>query len=190
MTASPGHKRRSIRLKDFDYAGGALYFVTICADRRRCIFGRIDDGEARLNALGRVVEDEWIKSLEMRRHIDLDAYVVMPNHFHAVVALFDQGARSAPLRDKRLRSGMQAESLASVIAGFKASVTRRASAVLPRLRLPIWQRNYYEHVVRDEPDLERIRHYIAANPARWEEDSYHPRFLAEVGARSAPLRGE
>jgi REP element-mobilizing transposase RayT len=98
MTASPGHKRRSIRLKDFDYAGGALYFVTVCADRRRCMFGRIDDGETRLNALGRVVEDEWVKSLEMRRHVDLDAYVVMPNHFHAVVALFDQGARSAPLR--------------------------------------------------------------------------------------------
>jgi hypothetical protein len=87
---------------------------------------------------------------------------------------------------------MQAKSLASVIAGVKAAVTRRASSALPRLRLPLWQRNYYEHVVRDERDLERIRGYVAANPARWEEDSYHPRFLAESGegARSAPLRIE
>jgi REP element-mobilizing transposase RayT len=192
MTASPGHRRRSIRLADFDYAGGALYFVTICADRRRCIFGRVDDGEARLNALGRVVEDEWIKSLEMRRHVDLDAYVIMPNHLHAIVALFDQGARSAPLRGKGLHDGMQAKSLASLVAGFKAAVTRRASNALPRLRLPIWQRNYYEHIVRDDRDLERIRAYIEANPARWEEDSYHPRLLAEAGkgARSAPLRVE
>jgi REP element-mobilizing transposase RayT len=192
MTASPGHRRRSIRLIDFDYAGGALYFVTICADRRRCIFGRVDDGEARLNALGRVVEDEWIKSLEMRRHVDLDAYVIMPNHLHAIVALFDQGARSAPLCARNLRSGMQAKSLASLVAGFKAAVTRRASNALPRLRLPVWQRNYYEHIVRDDRDLERIRAYIEANPARWEEDIYHPRFLAEAGegARNAPLRGE
>jgi REP element-mobilizing transposase RayT len=192
MTSAPGYKRRSIRLKDFNYASGALYFVTICADSRRCIFGRIEDGETRLNALGRIVEDEWLKTLELRRHIDLDAYVIMPNHLHAIVALLDQGARSAPLRGRRLREGMQAKSLASLVAGFKAAITRRASHVLPRLRMPIWQRNYYEHVVRDERDLERIRGYIEANPARWEEDSYHPRFLAEAGkgARSAPLRVE
>jgi hypothetical protein len=76
------------------------------------------------------------------------------------------------------------------VAGFKAAVTRRASEALPRLRMPIWQRNYYEHVIRDERDLDRIRDYVAANPARWEEDGYHPRFLAVAGegARSAPLR--
>jgi putative transposase len=190
MNTDDRRRRRSIRLKDFDYTAGALYFVTICADRTRCIFGRVVDGETRLNLLGRIVEDEWTKSLELRRHIDLDAYVIMPNHFHAIVALFDQGARSAPLRGKRLQDGMQEKSLASLIAGFKASATRRAAAALPRLRTPIWQRNFYEHVVRDDRDLERIRGYVEANPARWEEDSYHPRFLAEAGAgaRSAPLR--
>ena len=195
MTSESGRRRRSIRLKDFDYASGALYFLTIYADRRRCIFGKIRDGEMQLNKLGRIVEDEWLVSLEMRRHIDLDAYVIMPNHIHSVVALFEkgdalpgggQGARSAPLR------GMQPRSLASLVAGFKASVTRAARFVVPRLRTPIWQRNYYEHIVRDERDLERIRAYIEANPARWEEDAYHPRFHAETpeGARSAPLRVE
>lgn len=98
MNAEEGRRRRSIRLKDFDYTAGALHFLTLCSDRRRCIFGRVEDGKARLNSLGRMVEDEWLGSLEIRRHIDLDAYVIMPNHFHAVVALFDQGARSAPLR--------------------------------------------------------------------------------------------
>jgi REP element-mobilizing transposase RayT len=192
MTAEEGRSRRSIRLKDFDYTAGALYFLTICSDRRRCIFGRVEEGRAWPNALGRMIEDEWLRSLEMRRHIDLDACVIMPNHFHAIVALFDQGARSAPLRGKSCREGMQAKGLASLVAGFKAAVTRRASHALQRLRLPIWQRNYYEHVVRDERDLERIRAYIEANPARWEEDSYHPRSLAEAGegARIAPLRAE
>jgi putative transposase len=192
MTAEDRRRRRSIRLKDFDYTAGALYFLTLCADRRRCIFGKVEEGETRLNSLGRMVEDEWIRSLEMRRHIDLDAFVVMPNHFHAIVALFDQGARSAPLRGKSFRDGMQATGLASLVAGFKAAVTRRASHALPQLRMPVWQRNYYEHIVRDERDLQRIRDYVAANPARWEEDSYHPQFLAEAekGARSAPLRDE
>jgi putative transposase len=190
MSTLDGRHRRSIRLKDFDYTGGALYFLTICTDKRRCIFGRVEDGQTRPNVLGRIVEDEWTRSFELRRHIDLDAYVIMPNHLHAIAALFDQGARSAPLRGKRLRDGMQAKSLASLVAGFKAAVTKRAAATLPRLRMPIWQRNYYEHVVRNERDLERIRSYVEANPARWEEDGYHPRFLAEAteGARSAPLR--
>ena len=195
MNHQSGRNRRSIRLEDFDYTSGALYFLTICADRRRCIFGRVHDGEVQLNKLGRIVEDEWLVSLEMRRHLDLDAFVIMPNHMHAVVAFFDQGdaaagggkgARSAPLR------GMQPRSLPSFVAGFKASVTRSTRAMLPRWRTPIWQRNYYEHIIRNDRDLERIREYIAANPARWEEDSYHPRFLAEAGegARSAPLRVE
>src|SRR5690349_9630722 len=103
MSTNDGRRRRSIRLKDFDYTTGALYFVTICADHMRCIFGRVANGETRLNLLGRIIENEWIKSPELRRHIDLDAYVIMPNHLHAVVALFDQGARSAPLRGKGLR---------------------------------------------------------------------------------------
>ena len=98
MTTLDGRRRRSIRLKDFDYTGGALYFITICADHMRCIFGRVADGEMRPNLLGRIVEDEWLRSLELRRHVDLDAYVIMPNHFHAIVALFDQAARSAPPR--------------------------------------------------------------------------------------------
>ncbi len=199
MTIVPGRHRGSIRLKDFDYASGALYFLTICTSARRCIFGRIEDGESHFNKLGQIVEDEWLVSLSLRRYLDLDAYVIMPNHMHGIVAVRAQGgdvpsgvqgARSAPLRGQRMRQGMQAKSLASFVAGFKAAVTRAARQAFPHLRMPIWQRNYYEHVIRDERDLERIRDYIAANPARWEDDGYHPRFAAEAreGARSAPSR--
>jgi REP element-mobilizing transposase RayT len=196
MSDQSGRNRRSIRLRDWDYASGGLYFLTICADKARCIFGRVHDGGVQLNRLARIVEDQWTISVQLRRYLDLDAYVIMPNHMHAVVAFLDQrgdeprvemGARSAPLR------GMQPRSLSSFIAGFKASCTRSTREMLPGFRLPVWQRNYYEHVVRDERDLERIRGYIAANPARREEDGYHPTRLAGAGAGAhsrAPLRGE
>ncbi len=192
MSETARGKRRSIRLRDFDYAGGGLFFVTICASEQRSIFGEVNDGEMVLNDLGRIVEDEWLRTLEMRPYIDLDAFVVIPNHFHGVVldqgdtlgsvgarcarplstsdtvwSLAEQGARSAPLRLAR-------RSLGSLIAGFKAAVTRRASLEGAGEIGRIWQRNYYEHVIRNERDLERICHYVASNPAQWMDDGYHP----------------
>ena len=173
------HHRRSIRLTGYDYASTGAYFVTICTHNRECLFGEITDGAMCTNSLGQIVSSEWLLTDALRREITLDAYVVMPNHFHAIVVTTAPTGRSsghpasggahsrAPLQ-RRPRS------LASLMAGFKASVTTRINAVRESPGTPVWQRNYYEHVIRSETDLVRLREYIAANPARWPEDENHP----------------
>lgn len=192
MSDEKANRRRSIRLPEFDYARYGPFFVTLCVENRRCIFGAIAAGQMRLNRFGQIIEDEWLRSAEIRRETMFDAYVVMPNHFHGIVSVLNAenerlgrvGAHSgAPLR-------RQSRSLGSLIAQLKATTTRRINEYRGTPGTAVWQRNYYEHVIRDERDLERIREYIAANPARWEEDGYHPSRWTERGARSAPLRVE
>lgn len=194
MSDDKRNSRRSIRLPDFDYARYGPFFITLCVENRKCNFGTVANSQMQSNRYGQIVEDEWMRTAEIRRETFFDAYVVMPNHFHGIVSVLNAeterlgrvGAHSrAPLR-------RQSRSLGSLIAQFKATTTRLINALRGTPGASVWQRNYYEHVVRDERDLERIRAYIDANPARWEEDSYHPRFLAEAGegARSAPLRVE
>ncbi len=191
MSEDRRNRRRSIRLSEFDYARYGPFFVTLCAEDRKCIFGTVADGRMKLNRYGQIIEDEWMRTAEIRRETSFDAYVVMPNHFHSIVSVLNaeteqlgqMGAHSrAPLR-------RQSRSLGALIAQFKATTTRLINSLHGTPGATIWQRNYYEHVIRDERDLERIRDYIAANPARWEEDGYHPNRLGETGAHSrAPLR--
>lgn len=185
------NRRRSIRLPEFDYARHGPFFVTLCVKNRKCIFGAVADGQMQLNRFGQIIEDEWIHTAELRPETVFDAYVVMPNHFHGIVSVLNAeaerlgrvGAHSrAPLR-------RQSRSLGSLIAQFKATTARLINLLRGTPGASIWQRNYYEHIVRDERDLERIRDYIAANPARWEEDGYHPSRLSGRGAQPcAPTR--
>lgn len=161
-------ERRSIRWADYDYRLSGLYFVTICAHERLCLFGDIVGNTVRLNAAGQAVAAEWVRSGEIRREIALDAFVVMPNHLHGIVAV-DQSvhpAGSAPGRRNR--------SLGSLINGFKAATTRRLNELRGTVGASVWQRNYYEHVVRNEGELNRIREYIALNPAKWAADRENP----------------
>jgi len=191
MSDDKTNRRRSIRLPEFDYARYGPFFVTLCVENRNCIFGTVADGQMQLKRYGEIIEEEWIRTAEIRRETSFDAYVVMPNHFHGIVSVLNTeadrlgrvGAHSrAPLR-------RQSRSLGAMIAQFKATTTRRINALRGTPGATIWQRNYYEHVIRDERDLERIRNYIAANPARWEEDGYHPSRWAERGAQPcAPTR--
>jgi REP element-mobilizing transposase RayT len=166
--------RRSLRLRDFDYRFGS-YFVTLCTHERRCLFGEISDGEAIVNTFGAIIAEEWCRSREVRAQLSFVAFVVMPNHFHGIVLMQDAG-KAAPVNDQGKRSvhlRRHKNTLGSFMAGFKAITTRRINA-LRDSAAPVWQRGYYEHSIRDERDLERIRDYIEANPARWEEDGYHP----------------
>lgn len=175
---SDSQHRRSIRLRDFDYAGNGAYFVTICTQEKACRFGTVVAGVMQLNTLGEIVRDEWLRSATVRPQVGLDAFVVMPNHLHGIIMIdqpvvahcmrpptsIEPGARSAPLR-------RPANSLGSIIAGFKATVTRQIN-IMTGATLPLWQRNYYEHVIRNAADLDDIRDYIVANPARWDDDAY------------------
>jgi putative transposase len=153
--------RQSVRLPQFLYRG-ASYFVTICAYEQRCTFGRVEEGTTVLSPLGRVVDEEWKRTPLIRPEIHLGEWIVMPNHVHGIVHVPEAaGDNSAPRGFVR-----SSKSLASFIAGYKSSVTRRAQQELS-CSTPIWQRNYFEHIIRGNADLERAQRYIFENPMRW-----------------------
>jgi REP element-mobilizing transposase RayT len=163
------HHRHSIRLREYDYSSSGAYFITICAFQRECLFGEVVDGEMRLNEVGKIVREEWLNTAVMRPDVYLDVYVIMPNHFHTVIFVHDDiGAHSsAPLR-------RQSGSIGSIVAGFKSAATKRINALRDNPGCPVWQRNYYEHVIRNENDLATIRQYIADNPLKWDLDENNP----------------
>ena len=192
MTYNPDiHHRHSIRLKDYDYSQAGAYFVTICAWQRECLFGEIANGEMVLNDMGRIVVEEWRKTAQMRSNVELDIYSIMPNHFHAIVSVHDnvgvhcmrpesvdndglhaktdesRAHSSAPLR-------RQSGSIGSIVAGFKSATTKRINTFRNNAGCPVWQRNYYERVVRNENELSRAREYIDNNPMKWELDKENP----------------
>ena len=196
------HHRRSIRLPGYDYTQPGAYFVTICTHNREPLFGHVVNGEMVLNAWGRIVWEEWFRSAEIRAEIELfpDEFVVMPNHIHGIVWIVetdDPNARAhgdasnvgvtgrspmhgrAPNVGATGRSPLQPRgpaprSLGSFIAGFKSAVTKRINALRGTPGARVWQRNYYEHIIRNERALNAIRRYIAENPQRWHLDRHNP----------------
>lgn len=170
------HHRRSIRLTDYDYTQNGAYFVTICTHQRQCLFGDVIDGEIVLNAWGQVVIEEWEQTAIVRPNIELDSFVVMPNHIHGILVIIESvnvGAQCiAPLQPKRgaTLNNVPPNSLGAIIRGFKAAVTRQIHRLPNPPDDPIWQRNYYEHIIRSEKSLNALRAYVAHNPARWIDD--------------------
>jgi putative transposase len=185
--------RRSIRLKGYDYAQSGAYFVTLCAHQRACLFGEIVVGARRavpdlgtpemiLNGFGNIVVLEWLKTATIHSRIELGEFVVMPNHFHGILILHnDTGtARRAPTME---RFGKPiAGTVPTIIRSFKSAVTKCANEIRNTPGVSIWQRNYYEHIIRNDADHSNIAEYIVNNPLRWAEDSLHP---DAVGARRA-----
>lgn len=171
-------RRRSIRLPGYDYASPGAYFVTICVHDGECLLGDIVDDEMRLSPWGQVAHDEWLASETIRSEIELDSFVVMPNHLHGIVWMTPVGAHGrAPVpADPATEHTLQRppRSLGSFVAGYKSAVTRRVNQLRGMPGTPLWQRNYWEHVIRDDASLKEIREYIENNPARWAEDQLHP----------------
>ncbi len=172
------HRRQSIRLRGYDYSGAGAYFLTICAYNREMLFGEIVDEKMALHCPGRIVADEWCRSAEIRAEIELDEWVVMPNHLHGVVLItdVDLGERRGNGRGDRpvAPTGPRPKSVGALIAGFKSATTKRINAMRGTPGRPVWQRGYYDHIVRGENSLNRIRQYIRENPLRWHEDPENP----------------
>ena len=172
---SPFSFRRSIRLPGYDYQQAGLYFVTLCTHEKSSIFGKVDDHQVLLSDLGRIASDEWLKMAQVRERVELDQFVVMPNHIHGLIIIEDNHNCSAmpadPASRKRRSKTLQSGSLGAIIGQFKTAVTRRAKLNQIYSGQRIWQRNYHEHIVRNENSLNEIRQYIVENPARWLEDS-------------------
>ncbi len=176
------HRRRSIQLEGFDYSRPDAYFVTICAHRRLCRFGEIEECEMRLSEAGALARETWENLPAHYPHVILDAFVVMPNHIHGIIVLTDNVV-GAGLKPAATRHG-----LPEIVRAFKTFSARRINENRGVRAAPVWQRNYYEHIVRDEAALDRIRGYIAGNPANWAQDPDNPaRIAGSVG--SAPDDG-
>jgi len=168
MTYDPEkHHRRSIRLKGYDYTQAGAYFVTVCVQNHECLFGQILDNNMRLNHAGVIVQTVWNELPVHYTHVQLDQFVAMPNHVHGIVILTDVGAGFKPVPTRR--HGLQ-----EIIRAFKTFSSRRINQLRGIPGIPVWQRNYYEHIIRHEPELNRIREYIQTNPLRWELDRENP----------------
>jgi len=159
--------RHSIRIKEYDYTKPGAYFITICTYNRVPIFGNIIHTVMVLNEFGKLVQQEWTRTAEIRNRIGLDDFMVMPNHFHGIIITKGTMHR-APTVEQFGKP--VSNSIPTIIRGFKSAVTARINAIRHSPRLPVWQRNYYEHIIRDDIDLNTIRQYIRTNPENWEKD--------------------
>jgi putative transposase len=173
------HHRNSIRLREYDYASHGAYFVTICTALKQDLFGEIIDGEMQLNPFGEIVESCWLEIPKHFLHAKLDEFVIMPNHIHFIVWLESNlvpvGAQhAAPLHDRTAhgdRPNVAPGSLGALVRSFKSAVTKRINESRATPGVPVWQRNYYERVVRAN-ELENTRTYILENPIKWDLDEY------------------
>jgi putative transposase len=176
--------RHSIRLKGYDYTQPGAYFVTLVTQGRECLFGEIVDGDMRLDEAGRMVEWTWY---DLPNHIDniaLDAFVVMPNHVHGIiiirervgvaVAVVGAGSEPAPTEPAPTEPGHRNHGLPEIVRQFKTFSAKRINQWRGITGQPVWQRNYYEHIIRNEISMQRIREYIAANPQQWALDRENP----------------
>jgi REP element-mobilizing transposase RayT len=195
------HRRRSIRAGSWDYRSPAWYFITLSAEHGVCQFGEVIDGAMAPNDAGTMVAATWRDLPDHLPFITLDAAVLMPNHLHGIVRIESsptdtlepatRRSRTMPAIQRRAGprpTGADPCSLGRVVQAFKSLTTARyahgvRNAGWPPFDGRLWQRNYYEHVVRDEADRDRIRAYIASNPSNWIDDEFHPRLLPD-----APLR--
>jgi putative transposase len=187
------HHRRSIRLKGYDYSQPGGYFVTIVTQNRECLFGDVVDGEMVSNELGKMVLFTWNDLPNHNQHIILDEFVIMPNHFHGIIFInagagsniagagldivgvdlnVDVGAGSEPaptMNKMKKRHG-----LPEIVRQFKTFSARRINKNRGTSGAPVWQRNYWEQIIRNEKSLNNFRQYIIQNPSNWQTDAENP----------------
>jgi REP element-mobilizing transposase RayT len=190
MNASQPTHRKSMRLDGYDYAQPGGYFVTIVTQGREMVFGEVCERKMHPSHAGNLVRQAWLDLPRHYANIEIDLFCIMPNHFHGIVFILDSprrggscmpaeqilparklvGIDSSPERKTRPYVRDSNPPLSEIIRAFKSFSARRINSLLNRSTTPLWQRNYYEHIIRDETDLARIREYIINNPARWEMD--------------------
>ena len=197
MTFNPDiHRRRSIRLQGYDYSQAGAYFITICTQNRECMFGEIVDGKMALNHAGNMIQTVWDEIPFHYAGIEIDEFIVMPNHIHGIITIVVVGATPRGCPGVGQENG-QAQgpaptggtgntgtlSLGDMVHRFKTMTTKRYADGVKQSgwqSFPgkLWQRNYWEHIVRNEMELNRIREYIHTNPTQWESDQLN---LLEIG---------
>jgi REP element-mobilizing transposase RayT len=199
------HHRRSIRLQDYDYSSEGAYFVTMCTQNRECLFGEIVNGEMILNEYGKIVQQCWNDLSNHYDNIELDAYVIMPDHFHGIIFIVSVGAihelprqrqhelprqrqhelprqrqhelprlnqHELPRQQQKQRQQQRRKMLLPKIVGrFKMNSAKQINQMRNTPGISVWQRNYYERIIRDDKSLQNIRNYIINNPLKWYYDN-------------------
>ncbi len=176
------HGRRSIRLPGFDYSQAGAYFVTVCTQNRECLFGDIVDAELHLNEYRRIITGCWQNIPHHFPDARLDMFLAMPNHLHGIILIGngDVGAKHFSELRKMLRPynnrahGTTSASLGAIVQNLKSVATRKINATRGTPGATIWQRNYYEHIIRNEREWNAIARYIRDNPAKWSGDVDNP----------------
>jgi putative transposase len=164
------HHRRSIRLQGYDYSQAGAYFVTIVAWQRELLFGEIVNGEMILNDFGKIVSEKWQWLETQYEYVELGAWIIMPNHHHGILVIHDgrgdsRIAPTLPIKHKPL---------GGLIGAFKTVSTKHINLLRDTEGQVVWQRNYYEHIIRNEQEMDRITRYIQSNPSAWMDDDENP----------------
>jgi REP element-mobilizing transposase RayT len=189
------HHRRSIRLRGYDYAREGMYFITLCCQNMAHLFGQIIDGEMVLNEYGTIAFNEWLNTPNVRKNVELGAFVVMPNHVHGIIIInCRRGELHSPLNDTiddgtgELHSPLNdtidngtgecnspligpSQTIGAIVRGYKSSVTKQLN--LLNIGCAVWQRNYYERIIRDEFAYRIISEYIIKNPLKWKGNKFN-----------------
>jgi len=185
------HHRRSIRLPNYDYTQAGAYYITVVTHNRELLFGEVVDGEMKLSNLGQIAQREWERLPKRFNQIELGAFVVMPDHVHGIIIIHDNRRGTAgvlriivPGRIRRAPTGETViverfgkpvpGSIPTIIRSYKSAVALRINYARPSDSTPVWQKNYYEHVIRNEQDMQAKWDYIESNPANWENDNENP----------------
>jgi REP-associated tyrosine transposase len=170
------HGHRSIRLPTRDYSALGIYYVTICTEKKRCILGRIENAQTNLTAVGKIVRECWLQIPSHFANACLHAFVIMPNHVHGLIE-FVPGVEVRPNAQTRRgvfdSTAVRPSPLSAIVRSFKAAVTKRARIDL-HFNGDVWQRNYFERVVRDGQEFSNATRYIAENPLKWASDRENP----------------
>ncbi|KKU45023.1 MAG: hypothetical protein UX62_C0043G0002 [Microgenomates group bacterium GW2011_GWA2_46_7] len=172
------HKRKSIRLKEYDYSESGDYFTTICTKDFKCLFGKIIDGEMVLNEVGEIVKNEWLKTPLIRPNVELDEFCVMPNHIHMIITIVERSCRGV-LQYAPTGLVSPSQTVGAIIRGFKSTTAKQINILRNTPGFPVWQRNYYEYIIRGVKDLDKIRDYIISNPGKWGEDRNNPKNIKD-----------
>ncbi|HOC93653.1 MAG TPA: transposase [bacterium] len=166
-------KRKPIRLREFDYSSPSDYFITICSHGRECIFGEIIYGEMVLNDLGKIVEEEILNTQKIRNNISIDIYSIMPNHIHLIMSILCDDRRGDPVdrpdsrATQRVAPTLKSDTIGSIIGQIKSISSKRTG-------INLFQRNYHEHIIRNDKSYDEIYTYIESNPQTWDRDRNHP----------------
>jgi len=161
-------RRKDIRIPEFDYSQPGAFFVTIVTKDRKTLFGQVNNGKMVLNNVGKLAEEVWLALPTHFPNVELGEWVIMPNHIHGIISINVEATHASPL--PRISKGPAPGSIGAIIGSFKSAVTKRVHQNSKNTNNNLWQRNYYEHIIRNERDYQAIYDYIIANPLNWEKD--------------------